>query len=200
MPPRPATDVSALRESLLAHAGAVVARDGVEGLTMRALAAEAGTAVGMSYKAFASREELVRELAWRSLGDLARELDEWAARPGGELTDRLLEFTDIQSASSAPALLGVVSRWPGGDELLREAVDAGITRSWATVMTEFLAARQRSGDVRPDVDVEAFGFVLTAAMHHVMVTDAPFLVPDRGTLARYVAAVAHQMTRPATAV
>jgi AcrR family transcriptional regulator len=61
-PPRPPTNVETLRDALLAHARAVIARDGVEGLTMRALAREAGTAVGMSYKAFSSRDELLREL------------------------------------------------------------------------------------------------------------------------------------------
>ena len=79
---------------------------------------------------------------------------------------------------------------PGGEEILREAVEAGITRSWAAVMTQFLRTRQREGTVRDDVDVVAFGILLTAALHYVLVTDEPFLAPDRGTLARYVSAVA----------
>ncbi|GEK23315.1 TetR/AcrR family transcriptional regulator [Cellulomonas xylanilytica] len=194
MTPRPALDVDALRTTLLAHARTVIARDGVDGLTMRALASEAGMAVGMSYKAFSSREDLLGELTWRSLADLARELDEWAARPGGTLADRLLEFSDVQLASDAPALVAHLSRSTGDDGPLRVAVEAGVTRSWATVMTDFLAARQRDGDVRDDVDVEAFGFLLTAALHHVMVAEEPFPAPDRTTLSRYVAAVAAQLT------
>ena len=43
--------------------------------------------------------------------------------------------------------------------------------------------------MRGEVDVEAFGFLLTAAMHYVMVTDEPFPAPNRATLARYVAGV-----------
>src|SRR5687768_15103184 len=105
MTPRPATDLDALRVSLLDHARKVVARDGVDGLTMRALASEAGTAVGMSYKAFASREDLLRELTWQSLRELAAEIEDWAARPGGKLSDRLMEFADLQFASQAPALV-----------------------------------------------------------------------------------------------
>lgn len=61
-------------------------------------------------------------------------------------------------------------------------------------MTEFLRTRERDGDVRTGVDVEAFGFLLTAAMHHVLVTEKPFLAPDRPTLARYIAGVAAQIT------
>lgn len=192
-PPRPPTDVDALRAALLAHARAVIARDGVDGLTMRALAGEAGTAVGMSYKAFTSREQLLRELTWLSLRELAAGIEDWAGRPGGQLADRLMEFADLQAASDAPVLVAHLSQVPGGEEILREAVEAGITRSWAAVMTEFLRTRQRQGTVREDVDVEAFGFVLTAALHYVLITDEPFLAPDRTTLARYVSAVADQI-------
>ncbi|WP_200940601.1 TetR/AcrR family transcriptional regulator [Cellulomonas sp. Leaf334] len=194
MTPRPPLDVDGLRETLLAHARTVIARDGVDGLTMRALATEAGMAVGMSYKAFPSREELLRELTWRSLRELARALDDWAVRPGGDLGDRLLEFSDLYAASDAPLLVAHLGRLPGPDRSLHVAVDAGVTRSWAAVMTEFLAARQRDGDLRADVDVEAFGFLLGAAMHHVMVAEEPFPAPDRATLTQYVAAVAAQLT------
>ena len=194
MSPRPATDIAALRAKLLRHARAVIARDGVDGLTMRALAGEAGTSVGLSYKAFASRDDLLWELTWSSLVDLAGQLDEWAAQPGGELAGRLMEFLDIHRASQAPDLVDHLTRGARREELFRAAVDAGITRSWATTMTEFLRARQQAGYVRDDVDVEAFGFIITAAMHHVLVTEEPFSVPDRPTLARYIAEVAAHIT------
>ncbi|MQA10579.1 MAG: TetR family transcriptional regulator [Pseudonocardiaceae bacterium] len=196
MSPRPAVDVDALRTRLLEHARAVIARDGVEGLTMRALAAEAGTAVGLSYKAFSSRDELIWELTWDSIVELTQQLDDWVASPGGALADRLMEFSDLHFASVAPVLVDHISRGPRGEELFRAVVDAGLTRSWAALMTEFLQNRQRTGDVREDVDVEAFGFIITAAMHHVLVTEKPFITPDRPTLARYIAGVAAQISTP----
>jgi AcrR family transcriptional regulator len=194
MSPRPATDVDALRNDLLRHARAVIERDGVEGLTMRALAAEAGTAVGLSYKAFSSRDELLWELTWVSMVELTQQLDDWVARPGGALADRLMEFSDLHFASLAPVLVDHITRGPRGQELFRAAADARLTRSWAALMTKFLQTRQRAGDVREDVDVEAFGFVITAAMHHVLVSEKPFTTPDRPTLARYIAGVAAQIT------
>jgi AcrR family transcriptional regulator len=198
MSPRPATDVDALRASLLAHARAVIARDGVEGLTMRALAAEAGTAVGLSYKAFASRDELLWELTWTSIVELTRQLDEWVSRPGGALPDRLMDFSDLHFASMAPMLVDHLARGPRAEALFNATVEAGLHRSWAALMTEFLRNRQRAGEVRDDVDVEAFGFIITAAMHHVLVTEKPFITPDRPTLARYIAGVAAQIqTGPA---
>jgi AcrR family transcriptional regulator len=193
MSPRPATDVDVLRASLLEHARAVVTRDGVEGLTMRGLAAEAGTAVGLSYKAFSSRDELVWELTWASIVDFTQQLDEWVARPGGELADRLMEFSDIHFASIAPVLVDYVTRGPRREELFEATLDAGLARSWAELMTKFLQTRQRTGDIRDDVDTEAFGFIITAAMHHVLVTEKPFTTPDRPTLARHIAGVAAQL-------
>lgn len=194
MSPRPATDVEALRSDLLAHARTLIARDGVRGLTLRALAAKAGTAVGLSYKAFSSRDELLWKLTWISLVELADRLDEWAATPGGELAARLMEFHDLHQDSLAPVLVEHISRGPRGEELFQSAGDAGIIRSWTGIMTEFLRVRQRAGDVRDDVDVEAFAFIITAALHHVLVTEAPFLAPDRPTLARYVAGIAARIT------
>ncbi|MEP6559497.1 MAG: TetR/AcrR family transcriptional regulator [Nakamurella sp.] len=194
MSPRAAVDVDTLRANLLTHAEAVIMRNGVEGLTMRALAAEANTAVGMSYKAFSSREDLLWALTWRSLTALIEQLDDWAERPGGELADRLMEFSDFHHASVAPDLVDYITRGPRGEELLRGAVDAGITRSWAALMTEFLLTRQRAGDVRTGVDVEAFGFIITAALHHVLVADKPFQARDRAVLARHIAGVAAAIT------
>jgi AcrR family transcriptional regulator len=197
MSPRPAADIEALRAKLLEHARAVIARDGVEGLTMRALAAEAGTAVGLSYKAFSSRDELLWELAWASIVELTQQLDDWVARPGGALADRLMEFSDLHFASVAPVLVDHVTRGPRAEELFRATVDAGLNRSWAALMTEFLQTRQRAGEVRDDVDIEAFGFIITAAMHHVLVTERPFIIPDRPTLARYIAGIVAQITSAA---
>ena len=168
----------------------MIARDGVDGLTMRALATEAGTAVGLSYKAFASRDDLLWDLTWSSLQELAHRLDEWAARPEGALQDRLMEFYDIHRASPAPALVEYVARGPRAEDLFHRAAEAGIIRSWTGMLAEFLGTRQRLGTVPQDVDVEAFAFVISAALHHVLVTHAPFQVPDRPTLARYVGEVA----------
>jgi AcrR family transcriptional regulator len=190
MSPRRPNDVEGLRADLLGHARTVIARDGIDGLTMRALATQSGTAVGLSYKAFSSRDDLVWKLTWTALRDLAQQLDEWAASPAGELADRLMLFHDLHQGSLAPVLVEHISRGPRREELFRRAADAGFIRSWTGIMTEFLRTRQRMGDVRDDVDVEAFAFMISAALHHVLVTEKPFLVADRPTLAEYVAGIA----------
>ena len=61
-------------------------------------------------------------------------------------------------------------------------------------MTEFLRTRQTHGEVGKGVDVEAFAFVITAALHHVLVSKNSLPVPDRPTLARYIAEIANSIS------
>jgi AcrR family transcriptional regulator len=192
-PPRPAVDVRALRENLLDHAEAIVRRDGVAGLTMRALAAEAGSAVGLSYKAFTSREELLGELARRAIDDLSSRPDDWAARPAGALDERLLEFADIVLASHAP---GLVAQVPGGtdeDGVLDDAFATGAARRWDHVLAAHLGVRQRRGEVASDVDVDAYGFMIAGALHNLVVAGDASPRPDRSTLAHHLSAVARHL-------
>ncbi|MCW5752759.1 MAG: TetR/AcrR family transcriptional regulator, partial [Alphaproteobacteria bacterium] len=60
------------RELVLEAAQRVFGRVGLEGATMRAIAAEAGYAVGALYQHFASREQIYGELLARSLAQLGR--------------------------------------------------------------------------------------------------------------------------------
>lgn len=62
------------REMVLEAAARVFARDGLDGATMRAIAAEAGYAVGALYQHFESREQIYGELLVRSLAGLARRM------------------------------------------------------------------------------------------------------------------------------
>ena len=61
-PKRKPETTEQLRASLVADTLRVIARDGAAALTMRALAAEAGCAVGLPYKVFTDRHELVGEI------------------------------------------------------------------------------------------------------------------------------------------
>lgn len=64
----------AKRKAILAAARAVIARDGLDGLTMRAVATEAGYVPGAVYFYFTSKDELAAGLVSDELGQLARRL------------------------------------------------------------------------------------------------------------------------------
>ena len=71
-----------LRASLIEHARRIVARDGPSALTMRTLAAEAGCAVGLPYKVFDDRQELLMEVLDAQFARLRASSDELIGRAG----------------------------------------------------------------------------------------------------------------------
>ncbi|MFC3674540.1 TetR/AcrR family transcriptional regulator [Ferrovibrio xuzhouensis] len=76
------------RDGILQAARAVFARDGLDGATLRAIAAEAGMAVGTVYLYFPTKEALYAEMLAGSLADLQKALRDAVARTRPE--DQLL--------------------------------------------------------------------------------------------------------------
>jgi len=76
------------RETILLAARAVFARDGLDGATLRAIAAEAGIAVGTVYLHFPTKEAIYAEMLAGSLADLQKHLR--AAVAGAAPQDQLL--------------------------------------------------------------------------------------------------------------
>lgn len=185
-----------LRASLLRHARRLIERDGVPALTMRALAAEAGVAVGLPYKVFASREELVAQLAYEEFRRLSAELDRWVKSAGsGTVGGNLVRYARILLDSELPVwtLLGEV-----GDASLREASaemaqPAGLVDSFEAAVPAYLAAERGLGRIAPDVDVAAFGFLITGAIHNLIIAPARFPRPSREKLDRMLVGIAARL-------
>ncbi|WP_341705841.1 helix-turn-helix domain-containing protein [Ferrovibrio sp.] len=68
------------REAILLAARAAFARDGLDGATLRAIAAEAGVAVGTVYLHFPTKEAIYAEMLAASLADLQKHLREAVAK------------------------------------------------------------------------------------------------------------------------
>lgn len=182
-----------LRADLLRHARELVHRDGVPALTMRALAAEAGCAVGLIYKVFADRDELVLDLVALELRDLAVELEAWAASAGrATVAEQLDRFAAIMLESPTPALVHA-ERIETGDVASRitaDAADVGFLHALDRAVAEYLAGEQRLGRVRADVDVEAIGFLVTGAVHNLVAAGPGYSRPERARLAAHLAELA----------
>lgn len=76
------------REAILQAARAIFARDGLDGATLRAIAAEAGVAVGTVYLHYPGKEALYADMLAGSLADLLKHLREAVAKTSPE--DHLL--------------------------------------------------------------------------------------------------------------
>ena len=79
---RTPTQLQTDRDRLVDAARSVLVRDGAVALTMRNIANEAGCALGLPYKLFESRSQLLLEVAARELDDLTSRLDTWLAGTG----------------------------------------------------------------------------------------------------------------------
>jgi AcrR family transcriptional regulator len=195
-PKRPAATTEELRASLVADARRLVARDGAAALTMRALAAEAGCAVGLPYKVFADRRELVAEVIHVEFAELHTVFDQLIARAGtGTVGGNLAWFADLLFASPAVALAQEVF----ADEQLMKAVTERIhatgagPASFETIFTGYLAAEKQAGRVDPDVDEEAFGFLLAGAIHNLIVSGEGYPRPSRRQLERLLDGMAARL-------
>lgn len=160
---------------------------------MSRLASEAGCAVGLLYKVFVDREEIVIEVAASELGDLGSRMASWAAEAGsGSVSENLNRYASILLDSGTPALAHAESI--SGERLrarLAESAEASaFFESLDTAVADYLALEQQNGRVREDVDATAFGFAITGAIHNLVASGPAYPSPDREELSRYLGAIA----------
>lgn len=146
-------------EELLEAAVEEFARHGPGGASMRAIADRAGISVGVLYKYYENKEALLRACLDRSVEALNRALEE-AAGESDRLLDgarrivaRLLRFSRehpgyVRLYCSLTAMGG-----PEAADLAGELESAS-----ARLFTRYIAAGQRSGDLRRDADPGMFAF------------------------------------------
>jgi AcrR family transcriptional regulator len=192
-PKRSAETTEQLRVSLIEHARRLIAREGASALTMRALAVEAGCAVGLPYKVFTDRRELVAEIVHAELGRLRAACDELVGRAGtGTVGGNLMWFAEVFLDSPAVALAPELL----ADEALVQSVtasahDTGIgPTAFPSILSGYLAAEKQAGRVARDVEEDAFGFLLAGALHNLLVAGEAWPRPTRPELERILAATA----------
>ncbi|MDQ3432540.1 MAG: TetR/AcrR family transcriptional regulator [Actinomycetota bacterium] len=182
-----------MREGLIESAARLVRRDGATALTMRALAAEAGCAVGLPYKLFANREALVSQLLDRQFRMVREAMDAVVAAAGeATVADNLASFAD--------ALLGAeveVIRLAGdlhgdlvGAPLERAATGSGFIVALASTVPDYVRAEKRAGRIDDEVDEETIGFLVTGALHNLVVSGPGYPRPDAAEIRRHLAHLA----------
>ncbi|WP_436499693.1 TetR/AcrR family transcriptional regulator [Actinokineospora sp. HUAS TT18] len=181
-----------LRESLLEHAARMVAARGPAALTMRALANDAGCAVGLPYKVFASREDLVSALILAELDRLRASFEEFVADAGAEsVAENLDRFARLLLDTPAIALSGEIAHDEVALRVVAEGAEGrGFVGAMEAAVESYLAAEKRLGRVRVDVDEAAFAFVITGAVHNLLVSPSGYPRPTRERVEQVLAAVA----------
>jgi len=184
-----------LRSSLAEVALRLVERDGASALTMRALAAEAGCAVGLIYKVFANREALVAEVIHADLAQLRTDLDALVGAAGTRTVGQNLgRYAELLLGSRSIGLTHEIAHDPQAVAAIDAAPStAKLVAALENTVADYLAAEQQRGRVDPDVDVTAFGFVVAGAIHNLLMSGELYPRPSIRRLKRMLAAVADRL-------
>lgn len=174
-----------LRDDLIGHARTIVRRDGAAALTMRALAREAGCSVGLPYKVFTDREEIVLEVATRELAELAHAFAAWLDDSANHsVAANLDRYAGILLDSPTPALMHAESLDDKdiGPRVQTAARDTDFLGSLGRSATEYIRLEHDRGRIDPAVDADAFGFLITGAVHNLVAAGPGYPRPSRNQL------------------
>ncbi|WP_309075057.1 TetR family transcriptional regulator [Paenarthrobacter sp.] len=152
------------RQEIVAAAQAVAARDGAEGATLRAIAAEAGMAANAVLYYFGSHAEIIAAAVQASSG---RFLEKLAEAVEADMTPTA-KLAAVISAGTTAGLEDDVSRilyeyWP---HMLRDAeqrrIQEELTSAQERVYREIIDAGTRSGEFSPLLDPAKIARTLVA--------------------------------------
>jgi AcrR family transcriptional regulator len=193
--PRSSEDVAATRARFIEHAEAIVRRDGPAALTMRALASEAGCSVGLPYKVFADRTDLVAAVIAKEMERVRSELEAVESAAGtGTVGGNLARWAEVLLASPAVAL----AHGDHDQEELDRAVEAaagrtGIVRTLEGSVAAYLRAEQGAGRIPEDVDVRAHAFLVAGAVHNLVASGPGYPRPSKRRLRQILEEVGRQL-------
>jgi AcrR family transcriptional regulator len=156
------------RAQLFAAAERVIARDGVNGLTSRAVTDEAGVAKGVLHRHFADFDDFLAELVRDRIGLLGQEasrLDEVVGK--GRLVSNLADALTRIFTPTALGLIALISSRHRLRTRLREITHRGvpILSEACTILSSYLRAERQVGRVLPHADTDALAFTLIGTGH-----------------------------------
>lgn len=157
-----------VRRQLFDAAERVLVRDGVHGLTSRAVTAEAGCAKGVLHRHFADFDAFLADLVLDRVERIRRQADDVREIAGAsDVVDNLTTaLTDLFESVAVAAVALVTSR----DELrdrLRRADQTGVPvlADGVSMIAAYLAAERDLGRVAADADVETLALMLVGTGH-----------------------------------
>ncbi|MEU8177362.1 TetR/AcrR family transcriptional regulator [Microbispora hainanensis] len=157
------------REQLFEAAERVLLRDGVSGLTSRAITAEAGCAKGVLHRHFADFDAFLAELVLDRIARLDAEAADLrrAAGTGTVIGNLTAVLTDL-FGSVAVAVVGLIISRDALRARLREARPGPglpLLTEAAAMLASYLAAERDLGRIAADADVDTLAPTLLGASH-----------------------------------
>jgi AcrR family transcriptional regulator len=182
-----------LREQLFQAAERVLSRSGPDGLTSRAITAEAGVAKGLLFNHFVDLDQFLAELVLDRASAAASVAAELPPRAGTRtVKSNLVDAALSLLHSHAFAVAGIIharptlmSRLHGISSGRPYAVLSDVETSFAA----YLAAEKALGRVSADTDPDTLAFILVGTVHHIFMTNMAESPTLRNRLQRVIASL-----------
>ncbi len=159
-----------LREHLVVTAERMISEQGAAGLTVRAIAREAGVADGVLYNHFADKEELLAEALRAYVASVERGLGELPEPGRGTVAANLrahLEHGLAMHRAILPAFAGLAAQ----PKVLDRFAERGRPgEDWRDRLLDYLRAERDLGRLNPDAKVEAAAAMIVGVCHETVLT------------------------------
>lgn len=166
-----------LREHLIATTERIIATHGTAGLTVRAVAREAGVADGVLYNHFTDKEELLATALRAHVRTVEESLAELPEPGAGTVEANLrayLAYGLAMHRAILPAFAGLLNR-PTVLTRFAELDEHG--GDWRDRLTAYLHAERELGRIAPDAHIDTAAAMLVGICHDTVL--AGLLRPDR---------------------
>jgi AcrR family transcriptional regulator len=163
------SETEAVRDHILDAAHRVIAAQGLAAASTRAIATEAGVAVGTVYNYFDNRLELLAEAILRRAHELARPLDDLAASAGtSTVTTDLLKVAG-NAAAVLDEMVPLFAAAFSDSELLaalqHELAASSPSLDPAAPIEKYLLAERKLGRIADDADCHAAANTVVSLCH-----------------------------------
>ena len=144
------------RDKFALAAMSLIARFGLEGVTMRAVAAEAGLSYGSLFHYFESKDELLMYAVRHSLSQQTQRVNEYSSKYDGlKALEHLLCDDAIVTESSRDAwLVWLTFLYKAALQPAFAAMHAELIDGWQARITRLLKDAQAAGEIHQELDVE----------------------------------------------
>ena len=133
----------------------LIARQGLEGVTMRAVAAEAGLSYGSLFHYFDSKDELLMHAVRHSTSLQTRRVNEYTSQYSGlkALEHLLCDDTIVNESSRDSWIIWLTFLYKAALQASFAEMHAELIDGWLVRITRLLEDAQQAGEIRRGLDV-----------------------------------------------
>ena len=143
------------REKFANAAIRIVARKGLEGLTMRSVASEAGLSYGSLFHYFNSKDELLMQAIRHSTSEQTRRVNEFSVRFKGlkALEHLMCDDALVEEDSRDDSLVWLAFLYKAALQVPFASMHAELIGGWIERIRHLLQEAQQRGELRPGLDI-----------------------------------------------